>query len=146
MAPTRKEIDDHLQIALKEIGEIKPRFDKQSNEWFFSHALYPVEYAGSTKEEVMENFPKYLREFIKHRLRDKIDPLIKKKTKGRGGVRPGAGRPVGSKKNEETETVRLKISMITWIKKHKKELEEVIAGEKRIVPVQKSKRSSKMNP
>jgi hypothetical protein len=51
-----KEIDSHLAIALQEIGEIKPWFDKDFNAWIFSHPLYPVEYAGDTKKEVIQNF------------------------------------------------------------------------------------------
>ena len=51
-------------------------------------------------------------------------------------MRPGAGRPKGTKKAEETKTVRVKFRVAVWIKKHEKELEEVVAGEKRIVPAE----------
>ena len=34
---TKKEIEEHLKIALKEIGEIKPWFDKDMNAWIFEH-------------------------------------------------------------------------------------------------------------
>jgi hypothetical protein len=84
---------------LKEIGKIKPHFDKQFNAWVFSHSLYPeVEYAGASSEEVVKNYPLYLREFIKQRLNKNISSNAEKKTKGRGGFRLGAGRPVGTKK------------------------------------------------
>jgi hypothetical protein len=79
---TKKEIEKHLNIALKEIGEIKPRFDKEVNEWVFSHILYPVEYGGKSAKEVIENYPKYLREFISHGLDDRLEIGIKKMTKG----------------------------------------------------------------
>ena len=52
MAST-KEIKKHLNIALEEVGEIKPRFSKNFNAWTFSHKKYPdVEYVGESAEEV----------------------------------------------------------------------------------------------
>ncbi len=96
---SKKEIEKNLKIALKEIGEIKPHFDKRFNAWIFSHPLYPdVEYAGDSSEEVIKNYPLYLREFIKQRLDQNISEKAEKKTKGRGGRRSGSGRPKGSKK------------------------------------------------
>ena len=41
---TKKEIKEHLEIGLEEIGNIEPWFDEDYNSWFFSHSLYPVEY------------------------------------------------------------------------------------------------------
>jgi hypothetical protein len=96
-----KEIEQHLKLALDEIGKITPWFRKESNAWVFSHDLYPVEYSGNTKEEVIQNYPLYLKEFIKHRLQDRLSPLMENKTKGHGGKRIGAGRPQGSKKEEK---------------------------------------------
>ena len=96
-----KEINSHLAIALKEIGEIKPWFDKDFNAWIFSHPLYPVEYAGDTEKEVIQNYPLYMKEFIKHRLQNRLSPLMENKTKGHGGKRIGAGRPKGSKEKKE---------------------------------------------
>lgn len=62
---SKKEVNEHLKIALEEIGEIKPRFSKRFNAWIFKHATYPtVEYAGDSPEEVIKNYPLYLREFI----------------------------------------------------------------------------------
>jgi hypothetical protein len=95
-----KEIEAHLKLALDEIGEIKPWFSKECKAWIFSHDLYPVEYSGDTKEEVIQKFPLYLREFIKHRLQDKLSSLMENKTKGHGGKRKGAGRPKGSKEEK----------------------------------------------
>ncbi len=93
---TKKEIENHLQIALDEIGQIKPWFSKEYNSWIFSHPLYPVEYAGETKEEVIQHYPRYLETFIEERLNNNLSPLTEKETKGRGGKRQGAGRPKGS--------------------------------------------------
>lgn len=128
----KKEIGAELEIALDEVGKIRPWFDKSAKEWVFSHPLYPVEYAGESKKDVIENYPKYLREFIKHRLNQKVDALVERKTKGRGGKRSGAGRPRGTK-SEKTKTVRVKIYVAHWIKEHEREIEAVISGEKRIV-------------
>ena len=91
-----KEIELHLRLALKEIGEIKPWFSKEFHAWIFSHSLYPVEYAGDTEEEVIQNYPLYIKEFITHRLQEKLSPLMENKTKGHGGKREGSGRPKGS--------------------------------------------------
>ncbi|MBU6382947.1 MAG: hypothetical protein KGR16_01350 [Verrucomicrobia bacterium] len=113
---TKKEIKKHLEIALKEIGEIKPWFDKDVSAWVFEHRAYPVEYAGESKEEVIENYPKYLYEFIQHRLDHRLHPLMEKKTKGRGGKRPGAGRPKGTKK-APTKVVRLPTDIANWVEK-----------------------------
>ncbi len=104
---TQKEINQHLKLALAEIGAIKPRFSKQFNAWIFKHELYPdVEYAGDSREDVIKNYPRYLKQFIKERLNQNISPLVEKKTRGRGGKREGAGRPKGSKK-EPTKRISL---------------------------------------
>lgn len=139
---TKKEVDDHLKIALKEVGDIKPKFDKKINAWIFSHRLYPVEYAGNSPEEVIKNYPKYLREFIKHRLDNKLAPVMEKMTKGHGGKRQGAGRPTGSKKNPTT-TIRIAIPVAKWIKDHKKDLQDLLSGEKVLTAKKQSISASK---
>lgn len=101
---TKKEIDEQLKLALNEIGAIKPWFDKEFKTWVFHHVLYPVEYSGDSKKEVLNNYPLYLREFIKHRLQNKLAPIMESKTKGHGGKRAGSGRP---KKSEEDRKVRI---------------------------------------
>lgn len=114
---TKKEIEEHLKKALKEVGKITPIFDEEIGEWVFSSSHYPVEYGGSSKEEVIKNYPKYLREFIKHRLNDKLHPLVEKKAIGHGGKRKGAGRPKGSKKVKATKVVRLPTDIVNWVQK-----------------------------
>lgn len=74
---TKKEIEKHLKIALEEIGAIKPWFDEEVDAWVFEHKSYPVGYGGETKEEVVKNYPKYLREFIKQRLNSNLAPSIR---------------------------------------------------------------------
>ena len=112
---TTKEIKEHLDIALKEIGQIKPWFDSEVNEWIFCHPSYPVEYGGSSLEEVIKNYPKYLREFIKFRLDNKLSPLTEQKTKGHGGKREGSGRPKGSTKVTK-ERISLPKDLVFWFK------------------------------
>lgn len=111
---TKKEIESHLKIALDEIGEIKPWFDKNANAWVFGNQAYPVEYADDSREAVIEGYPLYLREFIKQRLNDNLAPLIEKRTKGRGGIREGAGRPKGSIKGRK-KRVSLPEDIANWI-------------------------------
>lgn len=116
-----KEIKAHLEIALKEIGKIKPAFSKRFKSWTFRHPKYPdVEYYGNSPEEVIENYPKYLKEFIKHRLNDNIWASVEKKTKGRGGKRQGAGRPKGTKK-EPTKRIVMPKDIAEWVEAHRSE-------------------------
>ena len=112
---SRKEIKEHLEIALKEVGKIKPWFDKDVDEWIFNHPNYPVEYGGESPQEVIQNYPKYLQEFIKHRLDNRLSPLTEKKTKGHGGKRKGAGRPKGSAKEAKLR-IGLPVDLANWFK------------------------------
>lgn len=78
---SKQEIEKELKIALKEIGSITPWFDKEVDEWIFSSPLYPsVEYGGETKEEVIENYKHYLKDFIIERLQSNIEPHVEKTT------------------------------------------------------------------
>lgn len=113
---TKKEINENLKIALSEIGEIKPWFDKEVDCWVFSHKNYPVEYGGDSAEEVIENYPKYLMEFIKHRLEGTLSPVNEKETKGRGGYREGSGRPKGAKSAPPTKQIRVPSDIAEWLK------------------------------
>ncbi len=114
-----KEIKEHLKIALKEVGKIKPRFVKKFNTWIFKHKKYPdVECSGDSQDEVIRNYPKYLREFITHRLNDNIWESVEKKTTGRGGKREGAGRPHGTKK-PPTRRISLPVDIADWIEQPK---------------------------
>jgi len=81
---TAKEIKKHLNIALKEIGKIKPWFDEDLQAWIFNHPKYPVEYAGNSPKKVIKNYPLYLHDFIEERLNNNLAPHVKKATKGHG--------------------------------------------------------------
>lgn len=112
---SKKEIEKHLKIALKEIGKIQPWLDKEVNAWIFSHKNYPdVEYAGDSPEEVIKNYPLYLRDFIEERLNDNLAPHIEKATKGHGGRRKGAGRPKGTKK-ESKKRIYVAKDVAEWL-------------------------------
>lgn len=121
---TAKEIKKHLEIALSEIGEIKPWYDRRFKNWIFSHSAYPVEYAGKSKQEVVENYPLYIREFIKERLKNNLSLLTERETKGKGGKRDGAGRPVGSKK-EHKMRVSVPDDVAIWLKKYPEAIPQV---------------------
>ncbi|HEY2811183.1 MAG TPA: hypothetical protein VGJ00_07350 [Rhabdochlamydiaceae bacterium] len=87
-----------------------------SNAWIFSHKNYPnVEYAGDSAEEVIKNYPLYLRDFIKERLNDNLAPHIEKATKGHGGKREGAGRPKRTKK-EPKKRIDVPSDVVEWLK------------------------------
>lgn len=112
----KKEIDKHLKIALKEIGKIQPWFDKEVACWVFSNKNYPVEYGGESIEEVIENYPLYLKEFIKHRLEGRLSLVNESETQGKGGYREGAGRPKGSKSALPTKQIRVPLDIAEWLK------------------------------
>ncbi len=81
--------------------EIEPWVDKEVNSWVFEHPSYPVGCGGDFKEEVIKKYPLYLEEFITERLKDNLSPWVEKRTRGKGGKREGAGRPIDS--NKETK-------------------------------------------
>jgi len=112
---TKKEIDEQVKIALEEIGEIKPWFDKNFNAWIFEHPAYPIGCEGNSSGEVINKYPLYLRDFIIERLHGNLAPFVEKATKGHGGKRLKAGRPAGTGK-EQTKQVRLPIDIAEWIK------------------------------
>lgn len=121
---SRKEIKEQLEVALEEIGPISPWYDTDVDEWIFKHRDYPVEYGGKTAKEVIQNYPKYLAEFIKQRLNDNLSPLTEKKTKGHGGKRAGAGRPKGTEK-EPTLRISLPDDLVRWFKQNPTAIEIV---------------------
>lgn len=112
---TKSEIKKEVEIALAEVGLITPWFEQSFNAWIFSHPLYPVECEGKSAQEVIKKYPKYLAIFIEHRMQEKLDFFNEKKTKGKGGARPGAGRPLGSKK-EPTKQIRVPLDIAEWLK------------------------------
>src|SRR5262245_33941185 len=112
---SKSEIKNEVKIALSEIGTITPWFDKEFNTWVYSNPLYPVECEGKTPEEVIVKYSKYLEVFIEHRLKGKLDEINEKKTTGKGGARPGAGRPKGTLK-EPTTQIRVPLDIAKWLR------------------------------
>jgi hypothetical protein len=77
--------------------------------------------------EVLQNYPKYLREFIKQRLDDNLSPLTESKTTGHGGKREGAGRPKGTIK-EPTRRLTLPAhiaDIAVWMRQHPEAIPEI---------------------
>ena len=118
-----KLVDQQLQIALKEIGAIKPWFDSEVQEWVFENKMYPESCSGATRQEVIKQYPLYIRQFIEQRLKGNLAPGVEKKTSGRGGRRNGAGRPKGSKKTP-TQTIRIATDVAAWLKADPRHLEQ----------------------
>jgi hypothetical protein len=117
-------VDQHLRTALKEIGPIVPWFDQEVKEWVFEHPLYPESCSGKTRRDVIKRYPTYLRQFIEQRLKGNLAPFVEKRTRGRGGKRKGAGRPIGTAK-APTLTVRLPLDIAIWIRSDPAHLEQV---------------------
>lgn len=111
---TKSLIKNEVKIALDEIGQIKPWFEKDFNAWIYANPLYPIECEGQSANEVIEKYPKYLEVFIEHRMKGKLDQLKEKNTLGKGGARPGAGRPKGSVK-EPTKQIRVPLDIAAWL-------------------------------
>ncbi|MDP1834897.1 MAG: hypothetical protein Q8K75_03115 [Chlamydiales bacterium] len=81
-----KELAAHLALALQEVGEIKPWYDRKFKAWIYSYRLYPnVEYAGQSNREVIERYPLYLKEFIHHRLNESLSDVSERGTLGTAG-------------------------------------------------------------
>lgn len=78
---TKKEIETQVKIALKEVGAIKPWFDKYFNAWIFEHPAFPIGCEGRSPKEVIKKYPLYLRDFIEERLNDNLAPFIEESTK-----------------------------------------------------------------
>ena len=125
---TEKEVVRHLKLGLKEVDEITPWYDEEVSCWMFSHPLYPtVECGGDSLEEVKQNYPLYLREFIEERLANNLSSYAEEQTSGKAGIRSTMKR---QKKEEtaSTKTVRLPeqlVSVAKWLKNHPEAIDEV---------------------
>jgi hypothetical protein len=113
-----------LEIALQEIGEIKPWFSDEVKEWVFEHPLYPESYGGDSPEEVIAGYPLYLGKLIEARIDGSLAPETELTIKGRGGYRAGAGRKTGSTK-APTKLVRLPEDVAHWLKEDPSHVEDV---------------------
>jgi hypothetical protein len=96
------EARDRVKQALEQIGEIKPWFDKDVDAWVFEHPDFPESYAGDSEAEVIKGYPYYLAQMFEEQIKGNLAPQVEGKIHMRGGKRPGAGRPVGTKKEPKT--------------------------------------------
>jgi hypothetical protein len=120
----RKTIEKHVKIALAEIGAIQPWWDEEVSAFVFEHEAYPVRYAGDSEAEVIENYPKYLQEFIEERLKDNLAPQVEAATPGCAGKRPGTGRLTPLTK-PRTKLVRVPAEVADWLKANPEHIEMV---------------------
>lgn len=111
-----------LEAVLAEIGPIMPVWDAECGEYGFSHPLYPsIEAPGDTPEECISTYQRLLAKFLEERLKGNLAPHVERMTSGRGGRRPGAGRPRGI----PTLTVRLPADVAEWLKADPGRIEQV---------------------
>lgn len=115
MAPEEKKIGDHLQIALKEVGQIKPWYDPEVSCWVFEHPNYPVTCGEETAAEVIAKYPLYLKEFIHYRLMDRLDPFVEAETKGKAGKRLDTSQKTPSRSLRLPEPIA---DVAVWLRHH----------------------------
>lgn len=96
------EVVADVKEALNQIGEIKPWFDEDMRCWIFEHPDFPESYGGESSAEVKKGYPLYLANMFQARIEGNLAPYVEKKIRFRGGVRPGAGRPKGTKGEPKT--------------------------------------------
>ena len=121
----KSQLKQELSKALKEIGAIEPEWDDDVQSFIFEHPAYPVRYAGDSEQEVIQNYPLYLQDFIEERLKGNLAPFVEKLTSGRGGKRAGAGRKKGSIKAEPSKMVRVPVDVAQWLKAKPENIESV---------------------
>jgi hypothetical protein len=111
-------LDKAHSAALTKIGTIEPWYEKDVASWVFENEAYPaVRAAGGSVEEVIEIYPLYLKDYLEEELKGNVSPLAKSTfSGGRGGSRPGAGRPKGSKRSESSTIIRLPLYVVDWLK------------------------------
>jgi len=103
-----------LETTLQEIGTIQPVWDEDCQEYSYSHALYPsIAAPGDTPAECIQTYHRLLARFLAERMQGNLAPHVQRMTSGRGGARPGSGRPA----KEPTKMVRLPVDVVIWIKK-----------------------------
>jgi hypothetical protein len=106
------EINKQLQIALSEIGEIQPWWSDEDQMFIFEHPAYPrVSHADADQGKAKAGYLRALEGFIEDRLAGNLAEEAERVTSGRGGARPGAGRP----RKPKTLQRRLDADMAEWL-------------------------------
>jgi len=112
---SQKELEKHLKLALSEIGPIEPWWSDEDGMYVFEHDSYPrVMHADPDIEETKAGYLRAITGFIEDRLNGMISESAERVTKGRGGHRPGSGRPKGTKK-PKTKRVTLPLEVADWL-------------------------------
>jgi hypothetical protein len=125
--PRHTNIEKELEIALKEIGAIKPWWSEEDQMYVFEHDAYPtLMHADQDPDEVVKGYKRALHRFIGYRMRGRVAESVERITSGRGGYRPGAGRPKGSTKGR-TKRISLPDDVATWLKEDPAHIEKVRA-------------------
>lgn len=107
------EVICELEKVLVEIGEIQPVWDNECGEFVASHPEYAsIDAPGDTVEEAIQTFHRLLCQFLQERINNNLAPHVERMTSGRGGKRPGSGRP----KSSPTTTIRLPSEIANWLK------------------------------
>ncbi len=87
-------LESEYQKALAEIGPITPWWSEPDHMYLFEHPFYPwVMHADPSCDETIAGYHRALKGFIEDRINGGVAPETDRSTLGRGGARPGAGRP-----------------------------------------------------
>ena len=107
-------LDAEYRKALAEVGEINPWWSDEDEMYVFSHPAYPaVDYLDPDPERVIRRYQEVMKEFIRNRMAGNLADVVERITPGRGGARPGSGRP----RNEiATVTIRIPEDIASWLK------------------------------
>ena len=107
--------------ALALVGPIEPQYDGETGFRFFESPHFPhMEVHGDTAEEVMAQYPEFLKIHLQDLDAKRVAPFIAEATPGWGGFRPGAGRP----RKEPSVRKYLPADIAAWLDR-KENLEKV---------------------
>jgi hypothetical protein len=117
---TQKALNLALATALAEIGDITPwPSEYDEGHYLFEHPAYPmVYYSDPDPAVVTERYKLVLKEFLQDRLKGQVAEATEAITSGRGGARPGAGRPKNSKQAEPTVQVRINATLAAKLRRN----------------------------
>lgn len=70
------EVVDKVRRALKQIGGVKPVYDKDYECWIFEHPDFPESYAGDSANEVVTGYPFYLANMFQAQSEGNLAPFV----------------------------------------------------------------------
>lgn len=112
----QKVILSELNKALAEINAIVPWWSDEDGLFVFEHAAYPmVMAADADRDRVIELYRLALQEFIAERLRGNVADFVESLTSGRGGARPGAGRPKNKAEKVRRYIPSTIVDIVEWL-------------------------------